>query len=80
MKTNFKAMLTTANEKYTSLLNMVYRLKSGQEIDPDKLMNLIHSVYMDEAELIFELCSSDRETKNEMDEDKIIHIPSFMHL
>ena len=76
MKTNFDAMMTTAAAKYTELIDIAYCLKNGSQADCDKLIKLIHSMYMDEANLIFELCVN---THTEKEEDKKkLQIPGFM--
>ena len=78
MKTNYKAMLRTANDKYAKLLDAIYQMKNGQSINYDQTISLIHSMYNDELELIFEVCTSDTED-NVTDSNKVIQIPSFMH-
>lgn len=79
METNFNAMMMTATDKYTQLIDIAYKLKSGvgEEEDYTKLINIIHSTYMDEAELIFNLCN-ENQTVEELRPNKEIQIPMFM--
>lgn len=55
MNVGFEVMMQTASEKYTNMVDTVYKAKNGEEVDYDKLISLIHSVYMDEVELITNL-------------------------
>lgn len=79
METNFNAMMTAATDKYTQLIDIAYKLKSGVggEEDYTKLINIIHSNYMDEADLIFNLCNENH-TVEELKPNKEIQIPIFM--
>lgn len=79
METNFNAMMTAATDKYTQLIDIAYKLKSGvgEEEDYAKLINIIHSNYMDEADLIFNLCNENH-TAEELKPNKEIQIPIFM--
>lgn len=79
METNFNAMMTAATDKYTQLIDIAYKLKSGVggEEDYTKLINIIHSNYMDEADLIFNLCNKNH-TVEELKPNKEIQIPIFM--
>lgn len=52
MRTEFNAMMETANDKYIKLIDAIYRLKNGSEVDFEKLSNLVNSIYNDE------LCTS----------------------
>lgn len=76
MKTNFDVMMTTAASKYTELIDIAYGLKNGSQVDCDKLIKLIHSMYIDEANLIFELCVNTHEEPEE--HKKKLQIASFM--
>ena len=78
MKTNYKAMLRTANDKYAKLLDAIYQTKNGQSINYDQIISLIHSMHNDELELIFEVCTNE-EQDNVVENNKVIQIPSFMH-
>ena len=53
--TNIMAMMETANDKYSKLIDSMYQIKAGSEVDFDKVIKLIHSVYNDEVELITKL-------------------------
>lgn len=50
MRTEFNAMMETANDKYIKLIDAIYRLKNGSEVDFEKLSNLVNSIYNDEIE------------------------------
>lgn len=67
-ETNFNVMMATASEKYTKLIDAAYKMKNGSDIDFEKFIKLIHSVYMDQSDLIFKLCCEDakKETKTEI--------------
>ena len=45
MRTEFNAMMETANDKYIKLIDAIYRLKNGSEVDFEKLSNLVNSIY-----------------------------------
>lgn len=47
---NFNAAVATANEKYTKLVNSMYKAKSEEDLE--KNLNLLRSIYMDEMDLI----------------------------
>lgn len=78
-ETRFMALMTTATEKYTKMVDEAYRLRSktnsGAEFD--SLINLIHSVYQDEVSMIYQYAMA--ETKNESKKPKReLKIPCFM--
>ena len=79
METNFNAMMTAATDKYTQLIDIAYKLKSGvgEEEDYTKLINIIHSNYMDEADVIFNLCNENH-ADEELKPKKEIQIPILM--
>lgn len=52
MRTEFNAMMETANDKHIKLIDAIYRLKNGSEVNFEKLSNLVNSIYNDELELI----------------------------
>jgi hypothetical protein len=60
MRTEFNAMMETANDKYIKLIDAIYRLKNGSEVDFEKLSNLVNSIYHDELELIVMLDDIER--------------------
>ena len=37
MRTEFNAMMETANDKYIKLIDAIYRLKNGSEVDFEKI-------------------------------------------
>lgn len=79
MNVGFEVMMQTASEKYTNMVDTVYKAKNGEDVDYDKLISLIHSVYMDEVELITNLHYRDskRETRKKIeliDFDKRVEI------
>lgn len=49
---NFKAMVATASSKYIKLVESVYNAKGITEEDLNKILSLVHSVYLDEMDLI----------------------------
>lgn len=49
---NFKAMVATASSKYTKLVESIYNAKGMTEEDLNKILSLVHSVYLDEMDLI----------------------------
>lgn len=74
-KLNFDVMMATASEKYTKLISDAYKLKNGSEVDFDKFIKLIGSVYKDEVNLIFKLGCYKHE--NEHKEVFDIDLPNF---
>lgn len=69
MKTNFKAMVTTASEKYTKLIESVYHIEGISDEDLNKILILVHSVYLDEMDLISMLY--DAKEEKEVSEKKV---------
>lgn len=69
METNFKAMVSTATSKYTKLVESMY----GSEISEENLnknLNLIHSIYLDEMDLIamlHDITSSNEKTEKRVE-------------
>lgn len=64
---NFNAMVATANEKYTKLVDSMYKAKT--EDDLGKNLNLLRSIYMDQMDLIAML--HDISVKNKTEEKKV---------
>ena len=60
---NFNAMVATANEKYTKLVDSMYKAKT--EDDLNRNLNMIHSIYKDEMDLIAKLHDITVENKSE---------------
>ena len=67
METNFKAMVATANEKYTKLVDSMYKTKTEEDLE--KNLNLLRSIYMDQTDLIAML--HDISVKNKTEEKKV---------
>lgn len=63
MGINFQAMVETADDKYTKLVDMVCQLKNGSDVDYDRILNLINSIHNDEMELIVRMCEIEKERK-----------------
>ena len=67
--TNFKAMVVTASSKYAKLVESMHMISGITEDDLNKNLNLIHSIYMDEMDLIATLHGT--VMKNEEAEKKV---------
>ena len=52
METNHYALLETATEKYTQLVDYICKLQNGIEVNPESVNKLVHSIYKDEIYLI----------------------------
>lgn len=63
MELKFQAMIETADDKYTKLVNMICQLKSGSNENFDVILNLINSIHKDEMELIVRMCEIEKEKK-----------------
>lgn len=50
---NFNAMVATANEKYTKLVDSMYKAKTEEDLNRN--LNMVHSLYKDEMDLIAKL-------------------------
>ena len=64
---NFNAMVATANEKYTKLVDSMYKAKTEEDLG--KNLNLLRSIYMDQMDLIAML--HDISVKNKTEEKKV---------
>ena len=62
---NFKAMVTTASNKYTKLIEAMYNTEGISDADLNRNLNLIHSIYADEMDLIAALYNIELEKKEE---------------
>lgn len=60
---NFNAMVATANEKYTKLVDSMYKAKTEEDLG--KNLNLLRSIYMDQMDLIAMLHDITVENKSE---------------
>lgn len=77
MSTNYKAMVSTANEKYTQLIERICQLTSENEKDRSELLNLAKSIYNDEVDLIVSLYDLDKFVR-ELNTKTEILVPDFM--
>lgn len=73
MMTNYMAMLETANEKYRKIVEYLYQMKNGSNLEYDKVFKLIKSIHEDEVSLIVSLYEAER-----MNFRPEVSIPSFM--
>ena len=64
---NFNAMVATANEKYTKLVDSMYKAKTEEDLE--KNLNLLRSIYMDQMDLIAML--HDISVENKTEEKKV---------
>lgn len=69
MDIKFKAMVETADDKYTKLVNMICKISNESGIDCDKILNLVSSIHNDEINLIVRLYEADKEKKNILNDD-----------
>lgn len=76
MGNNYLAMVETADEKYTKLVEYIQRLKNGSEVDYDKIFGLMKSIHKDEMTLIVSLYEAEEYINRKKEELKI---PSFMN-
>lgn len=76
---NLKAMLKTANSKYSALLDTLYGKKAESESDEDydKAIRLVHSMYNDQVELLAQL--SEAEKENDRKEMEALKVVSFVN-
>ncbi len=64
---NFNAMVATANEKYTKLVDSMYKAKTDEDLNRN--LNMVHSIYQDEMDLIAKL--HDITVENKTEEKKV---------
>ena len=64
---NFNAMVATANEKYTKLVDSMYKAKTEEDLNRN--LNMVHSLYKDEMDLIVKL--HDIIVENKTEEKKV---------
>lgn len=76
MGNNYLAMVETADEKYTKLVEYIQRLKNRSEVDYDKIFGLMKSIHKDEMTLIVSLYEAEEYINRKKEELKI---PSFMN-
>lgn len=76
MGNNYLAMVETADEKYTKLVEYIQKLKNGSEVNYDKIFGLMKSIHKDEIMLIVSLYEAEEYINRKKEELKI---PSFMN-
>lgn len=76
MRSNFQAMVETANDKYMKLIDAVCQIRNGSNDNFDRVLNMINSIHNDEIELIIRMSDIDRE--NRINSQKEIQILDFM--
>ncbi len=76
--TNIMAMMETANDKYAKLIDSMYQIKAGSEVDFDKVIKLIHSVYNDEVELITKLNEIEQPKYEKKPEQRELQVVTFV--
>ena len=76
----FNVMMKMAGGKTNKLIDNIYRIKSGQEVDLDQMIKTIRSIYIDEMEMIYRISHLEDSGVKEMVEEKPkdIQIPRFM--
>ncbi len=60
METNFKAMVSMADDKYRRLVEYLCQVKNGSEVEYDKVFKLAQSIHEDEISLIVSLYDTER--------------------
>lgn len=75
MEVNYLAMVETADDKYTRLVEYIQKLRNGSEVDYDKIFGLMKSIHKDEIALIVNLYEAEQYIKRSKEE---LQIPSFM--
>lgn len=73
----FNVMMKMAAGKTNKLIDDVYRIKGGQEVDLDSMIKMIRGIYVDEMEMIYRISHLEDSGTKEMTE-KDIQIPRFM--
>lgn len=75
----FNVMMKMAAGKTNKLIDDVYRIKGGQEVDLDSMIKMIRSIYVDEMEMIYRISHLEDSGVKEIEEKaKDIQIPRFM--
>lgn len=78
METNHYALLETATEKYTQLVDYICKLQNGIEVNPEAVNKLVHSIYKDEIYLIDRLKSTEEMLQKQQEPQQSIKIFEFM--
>lgn len=74
MRSNFHAMIETANDKYMKLVDVICQMKNGSDVNFDRVFNLVNSIHNDEIELIVRMCENEKRGNSKQD----IQIIGFM--
>lgn len=75
----FNVMMKMAAGKTNKLIDDVYRIKGGQEVDLDSMIKMIRGIYVDEMEMIYRISHLEDSGVKEIEEkQKDIQIPRFM--
>lgn len=75
----FNVMMKMAAGKTNKLIDDVYRIKGGQEVDLDLMIKMIRDIYVDEMEMIYRISHLEDSGVKEIEEkQKDIQIPRFM--
>lgn len=78
METNHYALLETATEKYTQLVDYICKLQNGIEVNPKSVNKLVHSIYKDEIYLIDRLKNTEEMLQKQQEPQQSIKIFEFM--
>lgn len=75
----FNVMMKMAGGKTNKLIDDIYRIKSGQEVDLDQMIKMVRGIYVDEMEMIYRISHLEDSGVKEIEEkQKDIQIPRFM--
>lgn len=75
----FNVMMKMAGGKTNKLIDDIYRIKSGQEVDLDQMIKMVRGIYVDEMEMIYRISHLEDSGVKEIEEKtKDIQIPRFM--
>ena len=78
MDANHYALLETATEKYTQLVDYICKLQNGIEVNQEAVYKLVHSIYKDEIYLIDRLKSTEEILQKQQNPHQSIKIFEFM--
>lgn len=78
METNHYALLETATEKYTQLVDYICKLQNGIEVNPESVNKLVRSIYKDEIYLIDRLKNTEEMLQKQQEPQQSIKIFEFM--
>lgn len=78
----FNVMMKMAAGKTNKLIDDIYRIKSGQEVDLDQMIKMVRGIYVDEMEMIYRISHLEDSGVKEIEEKNKrysdIQIPRFM--